>query len=70
MPDEYMINKKNEETRGKYKETRVNKKGQMYHPVEYDPPLEPPMQQSLTKPKSQRKKPKVSKEGQTPVEAP
>jgi hypothetical protein len=42
----------------------------MYTPVEYDAPLEPPMQQSLAKSKSQRKKPKVRREEQAPVEAP
>ena len=48
-------NNKEEMKKGKMVDTRINKKGQIYHPVTYDPPLEPAI---VKKPKKKRPKTK------------
>jgi len=48
-------NNKEEMKKGKIVDARINKKGQIYHPVTYDPPLEPAF---VKKPKKKRPKTK------------
>ena len=59
MPDEDAI-KAAEKKR--YTDTRVNKQGLFYHPVEYDPPLEKPMsrKKSAVKKKKTQKEPEIA----------
>ena len=61
MPDEEALNK---EAAKKFRDTRVNKKGQIYHKTEYDPPLDPPIKAPIIK----KKKVKMPAPEVAPVE--